>query len=50
MTITVIFQLIALILLAIAAFGWSAGRVNLMAGGLFFWLLAEMWGTLSGLR
>ncbi|MEA2641326.1 MAG: hypothetical protein QOF51_2720 [Chloroflexota bacterium] len=50
MTIPTLFQLIALILFAIAAFGVAFGRGNLIAGGLFFWLLADMWGTLSGLR
>lgn len=35
-----VLYVVALVLFALAAIGVSAGRFNLIAGGLFFWLLA----------
>lgn len=45
-----VLYLVALILFAFAFFGWPASRFNLIAGGLFCWLLAALLssGTLHG--
>lgn len=37
---SLIFLIVALVLFAIAAFGVPSGRINLIAAGLFFWVLS----------
>ena len=42
MAISILLLLIAAILFALAAFGVVAGRINLIAAGLFAWVLADL--------
>lgn len=39
-SLDLIFYIVALVFFALAFFGVAVSRFNLVAGGLFFWLLA----------
>lgn len=47
MNLTLLLEVIALILFALAALNIASDKVNLLAGGLFFWLLAIVLGGLK---
>ncbi len=46
MSFALIFLVIALVLFGIAAFGVASGRINLVAAGLFFLTLAQVFPSL----
>jgi hypothetical protein len=46
-TLGVLFLIVALILFIIAAIGLAAGRYNLMAAGLAFWVASSLIGHIG---
>lgn len=46
MSIALIFLIVALVLFGIAAFGVASGRINLVAAGLFFLTMAQIFPSL----
>ena len=42
MSVTLILDILALICFALAAIGVGAGKINLVAAGLFLWLLGNV--------
>lgn len=46
MSIALIFLIVALVLFGIAVFGVASGRINLVAAGLFFLTLAQVFPAL----